>query len=63
MEKYGTARQAKDGNIIQSMRFACRITNATDTDKEYVIFIAFPQQILFRELSLVFHYTYIAYVV
>jgi hypothetical protein len=27
-EKYGTARQATDGNIIWSMRFACWITKA-----------------------------------
>jgi hypothetical protein len=30
-EKYGTARQAKDDNIILHMRIACRITNATNT--------------------------------
>jgi hypothetical protein len=31
VEKYGTARQATDDNIIRRMRFACRITKATDT--------------------------------
>jgi hypothetical protein len=31
MEKYGTARQATDDNIIRRMRFACWITKATDT--------------------------------
>jgi hypothetical protein len=42
--KYGTARQATDYNIIRRMRFACRITKATDIHSEYVIFIAFPRQ-------------------
>jgi hypothetical protein len=31
VEKYGRARQATDDNIIRRMRFACRITKATDT--------------------------------
>jgi hypothetical protein len=37
VEKHGAARQAKDDNIIRRMRFACRITKATDTHSEYVI--------------------------
>jgi hypothetical protein len=37
VEKYGTAGQATDDNIIQRMRFACWITKATDTHSEYVI--------------------------
>ena len=37
MEKYGTARQAIDGNIILRMRFACWITKATYTHLEYII--------------------------
>jgi hypothetical protein len=37
VEKYGTARQATDDSIIGRMRFACWITNATDTHSEYVI--------------------------
>jgi hypothetical protein len=36
VEKYGTATQTTDDNIIPSMRFACWITNATDTHSEYV---------------------------
>jgi hypothetical protein len=31
VEKYGTARQATDDNIIRRMRFACWITEATGT--------------------------------
>ena len=31
VEKYGTSRQATDGNIIRRMRCACWITKATDT--------------------------------
>jgi hypothetical protein len=44
VEKYGTAGQATDDNIIRRMRFACWITKATDTHSEYVILIAFPPQ-------------------
>ena len=51
MEKYGTARQATDDNIIRRMRFACPITKATDTHLEYVILIAFAQQQWLRECS------------
>ena len=43
VEKYGTARQATDDNIIRRMRFACWITKGTETHSEYVIF-AFAQQ-------------------
>ena len=52
VERYGTARQAIDGNIIRRMRFACEITKATDTHSEYVILIAFPRQQWLRERSL-----------
>jgi hypothetical protein len=41
VEKYGTTRQR--------MRFACRVTKATDTHSEYVILTAFPRQQLLRE--------------
>jgi hypothetical protein len=44
MEKYGTARQATDGNIIRHMRFVCWITKATDTHSGYITLIAFPRQ-------------------
>jgi hypothetical protein len=37
VEKYGTAGQDADDNIIRRMRFACWITKATDTHPEYVI--------------------------
>ena len=48
-EKYGTARQDTDDNIIRRMRFAWWITKATDTHTEYVILIAFPRQKWLRE--------------
>jgi hypothetical protein len=51
VEKYGTARQARNDNIIRRMRFACWITKATDTHPEYVILIAFPRQEWLRERS------------
>jgi len=43
-EKYGTARQATDNNIIGRMRFVFWITKATDPHSKYVILIAFPRQ-------------------
>jgi hypothetical protein len=51
VEKYGRAGQATDDNtrIIWRMRFACWITKATDTHTEYVILMAFPRQLKFRE--------------
>jgi hypothetical protein len=60
VEKYGTAGQATDDNIIQRMRFACWITKATDTHSEYVILIAFPRQQWLRERASMLRYTYIA---
>jgi hypothetical protein len=44
VEKYGTARQDTDDNIIRRMRLACWITKDTDTHWEYVILIAFTRQ-------------------
>jgi len=43
MEKYGTARQAADNNIICRMRFACWMTMATNTHSEYIIITAFSR--------------------
>ena len=59
-EKYGTAGQATDDNIIRRMRFACWITKATDTHSEYVILIAFPRQQWLRERASVLRCTHIA---
>jgi len=54
MEKYGSARQATDDNIIQYMCFACWIPKATDRHSEYVILIAFlGQQWLHERASVV----------
>ena len=42
--KYGTARQAIDENIIQCMRFSCRITKTKiHTHSGYLIIIAFAR--------------------
>jgi hypothetical protein len=49
VEKYGTARQSTDDNIIRRMRFACWITKATDTHSEYVIIIVPARQQWLRE--------------
>jgi hypothetical protein len=63
VEKYGTARQATDDNIILRMRFACWITEATDTYSECVILIAFPLRQSLRERASMLRCTFIAYVV
>ena len=42
MEKYGIVIQATHDDVIRRMRFACWISNATDTRSEYVILIVFP---------------------
>ena len=44
LKKHGTAQQATDDNTIQRMHSVCRITKATNTNSEYVNFIAFPLQ-------------------
>ena len=49
MEKYGTAGEATDDNIIRRMRFEYWITKAADTHSENVIIIAFPRQQWLRE--------------
>jgi hypothetical protein len=56
-EKYGTARQATDDNIIWCMRFACWITKATDTHSEYAIHTAFftATMVTRRRLSITLH--------
>jgi hypothetical protein len=48
--------QATDDNIIRRMRFACRITKATDTHSEYVILIAFPLQHWLSERASILRY-------
>jgi hypothetical protein len=60
VEKYGTAGEAANENIIQCMRFVCWITEATDTRSEYVILAAFLWQQLFRERALLLRNKYIA---
>ena len=60
VEKYGTARQATDGNITRLMRFACWITKATDTHSEYAILSGFPRWQWLLERSLMLRYAYVA---
>jgi hypothetical protein len=57
VEKYGTARQATDDNIIRRMRFACWVTKAAYTHSKYVILIAFPRQQWLRERAWILQYT------
>jgi hypothetical protein len=60
VEKYGTARQYTDGNIIRRMRFVCWTTKATDTNSEYTILVAFPRQQWLRERASTLRYKYTA---
>jgi hypothetical protein len=60
VEKYGTAGQATDDNIILRMRFAWRTAKSTDTHSEHVTLSAFPLQQWLRERASKYVYTYIA---
>jgi hypothetical protein len=51
VQKYGRARQAIDENIIRCIRYACWITEATNTHCEYVILITFQWQHWLRECT------------
>jgi hypothetical protein len=44
-EKYGRAREATNDNIIWRMRFSGRVTEATNTQSEYVIIFLHVQNI------------------
>ena len=57
---YGTARQVTGDSFIRRMRFACRVTKATDTHSEYAILIAFPLQQWLCERASMLRYTYSA---
>jgi len=43
VEKYRTARQATDNNIVRRTRISCWITKTTGAHSEYVILIAFAR--------------------
>jgi hypothetical protein len=47
-------------DIIRRMRFACWISEATNTRSEHVIHISFPRQQWLGERASVLRYTYIA---
>jgi hypothetical protein len=51
VEKYCTARQATDDNIMWRMRFACCLTMATDTHSECVILLLFYGNNGYAEVS------------
>jgi hypothetical protein len=44
VEKYGTGGEFTDYNMTRRMRIARWITEATNTNSEYVKIIAFPKQ-------------------
>jgi len=56
VEKYGTAGETTDDNIIRCVDFACWITKATDKHSKYVILIASPRQQLLHERTSMFCY-------
>ena len=58
--KYGTTRQATDGNMTQRMRFACWISMATYTHSKHLILVCLPRQKWLRERAWILRYTYIA---
>ena len=58
VEEYGGAREARDDNTKQRMRFAFWITD-THIHSEFIILIAFPRQPWLRTRALMFRYTYI----
>jgi hypothetical protein len=55
LKKYGRARQELDENITRRIRYACWITEVTNTHCEYVILITFPRQRWLRECIIVLH--------
>jgi hypothetical protein len=60
VEKYATARLPTNGNIMRRMRFACWLTTATVSRKEYGIDNAFVRQQWLRECTSILLYAYIA---
>ena len=61
MEKYCRAGQATEYHKGRHMRFAFRITSATNTHLEYVIHIPFPQQQWLHQRASILHFTHTAY--
>jgi len=53
VEKYGKVRQAADDNTIRHIQCECWITEATHTQPEYVIIIAFPRREWLGERTLI----------
>jgi hypothetical protein len=60
VDKYGTARQATEENIIWRMRFACWITKACSSHSQYVIITTFPRQHWLPERASMLRYTHTA---
>jgi hypothetical protein len=58
VEKFCSAGQATDDNIIRSMRIAFQITKATNTHPEYVMRIVFPMRQWLHERAYMLRFTY-----
>jgi hypothetical protein len=61
VEKYGKARQARDGSIIRRMIFTCWKTTGTDIQSEYVTCMAYPRQQCLHERPSMLRYMFIAF--
>jgi hypothetical protein len=60
VEKYGSAEQTTDDNMIWRMRFLSLLSKATEEHSEYVIIISIRRQQWLRERTSVLRYTYTA---
>ena len=61
MEKFGTTKHATDDNVTLRMRFAYRITKATDVHSEYVIFVAITRPTMVARTRPIVSYTFTGY--
>jgi hypothetical protein len=63
VEKWLSARQATDDNIIRRMRVARWLANATETHSEYDMLIPFPwqQRIRVHDLTLRLYVRYLSF--
>ena len=61
VEKYGEARQARDGSIIRRMISTCWTTKATDIQSEYVTCMTSPLQQWLHERPSMLRYVCIAF--
>jgi hypothetical protein len=59
VEKYCIAGQSRDDDIIRRIGIECWIPKAMNTNSDYVLLAAFPQQQGLRERISVLRYSYV----